>query len=75
MSQYLLLLHETPADFAQLSPSAMQEIIESHRAFAERRPAAASSPAARSATTAGATSACAMAARWPPMARTPRRMT
>lgn len=36
MSQYLLLLHETPADFAQLSPAAMQEIIESHRAFAGR---------------------------------------
>lgn len=36
MSQYLLLLHETPADYALLSPAAMQEIIESHRAFAQR---------------------------------------
>lgn len=36
MNQYLLLLHETPADFALLTPAAMQEIIEAHRAFAGR---------------------------------------
>lgn len=34
MNQYLLLLHETPADFARLTPSAMQEIVAAHRAFA-----------------------------------------
>ncbi|WP_128001736.1 YciI family protein [Piscinibacter defluvii] len=36
MSTYLLLLHETPADFALLTPAAMQEIVAAHRAYAVR---------------------------------------
>lgn len=34
MNQYLLLLHETPADSAHLSPAQMQEIIGRHQAWA-----------------------------------------
>lgn len=34
MQTYLLLLHETPADYAGMSPAEMQEIIEAHQAFA-----------------------------------------
>ena len=33
MNQYLLLLHETPAD-ARITPAEMQEIIGQHRAWA-----------------------------------------
>lgn len=34
MSQYLLLLHETPADSARITPAEMQEIIQRHQAWA-----------------------------------------
>jgi hypothetical protein len=34
MNQYLLLLHETPADSATITPAQMQEIIASHQAWA-----------------------------------------
>lgn len=33
MSDFLLLLHETPADFAELSPSRIQAIIERYTAW------------------------------------------
>jgi len=35
MAQFLLLLHETPADFAALSPQQIQSIIEEYSAWAE----------------------------------------
>jgi hypothetical protein len=35
MNQYLLLLHETPADAASISPAQMQEIIARHQAWAQ----------------------------------------
>jgi hypothetical protein len=35
MNQYLLLLHETPADSASITPAEMQEIIARHQAWAE----------------------------------------
>lgn len=34
MSHYLLLLHETPADSAHITPAEMQEIIQRHQAWA-----------------------------------------
>lgn len=34
MNQYLLLLHETPADAARITPAEMQEIIQAHQAWA-----------------------------------------
>lgn len=34
MNQYLLLLHETPADYASLSPGDIQEIIARYSAWA-----------------------------------------
>lgn len=34
MNQYLLLLHETPADSAGITPAEMQEIIQAHQAWA-----------------------------------------
>lgn len=34
MSTYLLLLHETPADSARITPAEMQEIIAAHQAWA-----------------------------------------
>jgi hypothetical protein len=34
--QYLLLLHEKPADLAQVTPAQMQEIVASHQAWAAR---------------------------------------
>jgi hypothetical protein len=33
MHTYLLLLHETPADYASLGPAEFQEIIQSHQAW------------------------------------------
>lgn len=36
MDQYLLLLHENPADYADLSPSEMQAIIDRYRQWAAR---------------------------------------
>lgn len=35
MHTYLLLLHETPADYAGMSPAEMEAIIQSHWAFAQ----------------------------------------
>lgn len=35
MQQYLLLLHENPADSARISPAEMQEIIARHQAWAQ----------------------------------------
>ena len=35
MNQYLLLLHESPADAARISPAEMQEIIARHQAWAQ----------------------------------------
>ena len=34
MNQYLLLLHETPADAARITPAEMKEIIAAHQAWA-----------------------------------------
>ncbi len=34
MHTYLLLLHETPADYAGMSPAEMEAIIQAHQAFA-----------------------------------------
>ena len=34
MNQYLLLLHETPADFQDVSPAQMQEIVARYSAWA-----------------------------------------
>lgn len=34
MNQYLLLLHETPADLGRITPAEMQEIIQAHQAWA-----------------------------------------
>jgi hypothetical protein len=34
MSKYLLLLHETPADSARITPAEMQDIIARHQAWA-----------------------------------------
>ncbi|MFY9510619.1 MAG: YciI family protein [Rubrivivax sp.] len=34
MNQYLLLLHENPADSAQITPAQMQEIVARHQAWA-----------------------------------------
>lgn len=34
MNTYLLILHETPADYARMSPAQLQEIIQSHQAWA-----------------------------------------
>ncbi len=34
MNTYLLLLHETPADYAVMSPAQLQEIIQSHQRWA-----------------------------------------
>lgn len=35
MAQFLLLLHETPADFAAISPEQIQGIIQEYSAWAE----------------------------------------
>lgn len=35
MNQYLLLLHETPADSATITPAEMREIIGRHQAWAQ----------------------------------------
>ncbi|MFN8060986.1 MAG: YciI family protein [Vicinamibacterales bacterium] len=35
MSKYMLVLHETPRDFAQMSPEDMQHIIARYRAWAK----------------------------------------
>ncbi|MBB5205977.1 hypothetical protein HNQ51_003308 [Inhella inkyongensis] len=35
MHTYLLLLHETPADYAELSPAQMQDIVRRHQAWAQ----------------------------------------
>jgi hypothetical protein len=34
MHEYLLLLHETPADYSELSPAQMQEIVQRYAAWA-----------------------------------------
>lgn len=34
MNQYLLLLHETPADYHHLSPAQLQELVARYRAWA-----------------------------------------
>jgi hypothetical protein len=34
MNQYLLLLHETPADSAQISPAEMKELVAAYQAWA-----------------------------------------
>lgn len=36
MPQFMLLLHENPADFQELSPEDMQRIIERYTAWSER---------------------------------------
>ncbi len=36
MDQYLLLLHEDPSQYAELSPSEMQQIIERYRSWSQR---------------------------------------
>lgn len=40
MAQFMLLLHETPGTFAQLSPEEMQEIIEKYSAWGAKIAAA-----------------------------------
>lgn len=35
MNTYLLLLHETPADYADMSPAQMQDLIRRHQAWAQ----------------------------------------
>lgn len=35
MAQFLLLLHETPQDFAEVSPEEMQRIIQKYRGWTE----------------------------------------
>ena len=40
MSQFLLLLHESPEDFAGVSPEEIQAIIEEYRAWTQRMMAA-----------------------------------
>jgi hypothetical protein len=35
MHEYLLLLHETPGDFGDLSPAQMQEIVAEYAAWAQ----------------------------------------
>ncbi len=35
MNQYLLLLHERPADMAPMSPAEMQEIVASYQAWSQ----------------------------------------
>ena len=35
MNEYLLLLHETPADYGDLSAAQMQEIVAAYAAWAE----------------------------------------
>jgi len=36
MNQYLLLLHEIPADSAELTPAQMQDIIDRHQLWAQQ---------------------------------------
>lgn len=36
MDQYLLLLHESPADFANVSPSEMQAMIDRYRKWSQQ---------------------------------------
>jgi hypothetical protein len=36
MTQYLLLLHECPADAADISPAEVQEIIARYKAWSQR---------------------------------------
>ena len=36
MSQFLLLLHERPEEFATISPGEMQQVIEKYKAWRER---------------------------------------
>ena len=36
MAQFLLLLHEKPEEFAQISPAQMQQVIEKYRAWHEK---------------------------------------
>jgi hypothetical protein len=35
MNQYLLLLHETPADYAGITPAEMQELVQRYSAWAQ----------------------------------------